>query len=57
MAVWFIAWRYLPETNKQLDPNATQARVVIKNYITLLTNRAFISHVGCASLAGSGIFA
>lgn len=57
MTVWFIAWRYLPETNKKLDPSATQAKIAIKNYVTLLTNRIFISHVGCASLAGSGIFA
>lgn len=55
--VWLIIWRWLPETNKKLDSTATQLKVVLKNYFTLLTHRAFISHVALASIGVAGIIA
>lgn len=57
ICVWLIVWRWLPETNKKLDPTATQIKVVLKNYFTLLTNRAFMSHTILASLGVAGIVA
>lgn len=57
ISVWLIVWRWLPETNKNLDSTATQTKVVIKNYFTLLTSRTFMSHAALSSLGVAGIIA
>lgn len=57
ISIWLIVWRWLPETNKNFDPSATQIKNVMKNYFALLTNRAFISHAALASLGVAGIVA
>ena len=54
---WIIAWRLLPETNKLLNPNATQWRALTANYLMLLTNRQFMGSVLCSSFALSGVIA
>jgi DHA1 family 2-module integral membrane pump EmrD-like MFS transporter len=57
-AIALIAvWRFLPETNRHLNPSATRWRVVLRNYFTLLTNRAFVGSALCASFTLSGIIA
>jgi predicted MFS family arabinose efflux permease len=55
MSTWLIIWQWLPETNKNLDPTATQIKIVLKNYLMLLTHRSFISHVALASLGMAGL--
>lgn len=57
ICVWLVVWHWLPETNKKLDPTATQINVVFKNYFILLTHRAFMSHTTLASLGVAGIVA
>jgi DHA1 family 2-module integral membrane pump EmrD-like MFS transporter len=47
----------LPETNRQLDPQATQWRIIGRNYWHLLTHKSFMGHVACTSFAISGMFA
>lgn len=49
-----IIWRFLPETNRNLNPNATKLPVVFQNYLALLTSRTFMGNVILAALTLSG---
>jgi DHA1 family 2-module integral membrane pump EmrD-like MFS transporter len=52
-----ILWRGLPETNRYLNPKATNIQHILKNFKTLLSHRIFISYVALVTLAFSGIIA
>ena len=47
----------LPETNRQLMPNATNPRRLIANYAALLSNREYGGYVMCNIICYGGIFA
>lgn len=53
-AIALLSWLYLPETNQTLNKHALHARVLIKNYFSVLTHKQFIGYVACSSLAFSG---
>ncbi|KTD74616.1 multidrug effflux MFS transporter [Legionella waltersii] len=55
--VWVIAAFALPETNKQLNPQATHLRVMWKNYIQLLSNGVFLGYTLSACFAFAGLVA
>lgn len=52
--MWFLAWRVLPETNKKLNPHATQFKVMRINYAILLRSRVFLGYTLCACAACAG---
>lgn len=47
----FAVWRYLPETNQNLDPAASKISNIARNYWTLLTHGRFIGYALISSLA------
>jgi len=49
------AWM-IPETNRRLDPSATQPVTMLRNYIALLRDRRFLSYAAVASAAYGAIF-
>lgn len=53
--VWFFTWKVLPETNLNLDPHATTPKKLIKNYLTVITNKTFLSYTLCVTFAYAGI--
>jgi len=53
--VWILALILLPETNKNLNPQATQLRVMGTNYLTLLRSKIFLGYTLCACFACTGI--
>lgn len=52
-----ILWRGLPETNRYLNPQATNFRHILKNTMTLLSHRLFIGYIGLVTLGFSAIIA
>lgn len=57
-AVWWIAlWYGLGETNRHLNPKATQWRGLVRNYVQLLRQRQFVSYALCAAAVYAGLFA
>lgn len=57
LCVWLMTWKNLPETNFDLNPNATKMKVVIKNYLILLKSKTFLGYTFCTCFAYSGIIA
>lgn len=55
--VWLMALHVLPETNKNLNPDATKLKVMCANYATLLHSRVFLGYTLCACFACAGIIA
>lgn len=53
-ASWLSIWYLLPETNTDLNPQATNLSNVVNNYLELLTNKKFIGFTLCSSLAFAG---
>lgn len=53
--VWILAFSILPETNKQLNPEATKIQVMARNYFTLLRSKAFLGYTLCACFAFAGM--
>jgi len=53
--VWLLALWVLPETNMQLNPQATQLKVMKANYLYLLQSRIFLGYTLCACFAFSGL--
>lgn len=53
--VWILAVLVLPETNKNLNPNALRIRVMTRNYLILLKSRVFLGYTLCACFACAGI--
>lgn len=53
--VFFIVWRYLPETHRQVARSSLKLRTVLQNYWQILTSRAFILCTLCYTLAFSGL--
>lgn len=51
---WLSIWYLLPETNVDLNPQATNLKIVFSNYLELLTNKKFIGFALCSSLAFAG---
>ncbi|KTC90968.1 Multidrug resistance protein D [Fluoribacter dumoffii] len=52
----FILW-VLPETNKNLNPDATKIRVIQHNYLALLKSKIFLGYTLCACFACAGLVA
>lgn len=50
-----LAWIVLPETNKKLNPSATQFKVMFSNYKQLLNSKTFLGYTLCACAAYGGI--
>ncbi|KTC80494.1 multidrug effflux MFS transporter [Legionella cherrii] len=55
IAIWILALSFLPETNKNLNPDATQFKVMRANYFTLLKSKVFVGYALCACLASAGL--
>jgi len=47
----------LPETNKNLNPNATKISVILQNYYALLKSKIFLGYTLCACFACAGLVA
>lgn len=50
-----FVWRYLPETNQQLDKNALQWSALSKNYLLPLKDKGFWGFTLCAGLSFGGM--
>ena len=53
--VWLLILIILPETNKNLNPNATKMKVMGANYLTLLRSKVFLGYALCACFALAGL--
>ncbi|MCE0724720.1 MULTISPECIES: multidrug effflux MFS transporter [Legionella] len=54
---WFFILWALPETNKNLNPDATKIRVIQQNYCALLRSKIFLGYTLCACFACAGLVA
>lgn len=57
LLVWAFALCVLPETNKNLNPDATKIGVMGCNYLTLLRSKIFLGYTLCACFACAGLVA
>ncbi len=57
ISVWVLALCVLPETNKNLNPDAIKLRVMACNYLTLLRSNVFLGYTLCACFACAGLVA
>ncbi len=57
IVIWLFALLTLPETNKNLNPEATKIRVMRDNYFTLLRSKVFLGYALCACFACAGLLA
>jgi DHA1 family bicyclomycin/chloramphenicol resistance-like MFS transporter/DHA1 family 2-module integral membrane pump EmrD-like MFS transporter len=57
IVIWILAWCTLPETNKNLNPNATKIGVMRDNYFILLKSKVFLGYALCACFACAGLIA
>lgn len=57
IVIWLFALFTLPETNKNLNPEATKIRVMRDNYFTLLRSKVFLGYALCACFACAGLLA
>ncbi|QEY52546.1 multidrug effflux MFS transporter [Legionella longbeachae] len=57
LSFWIFILLALPETNKNLNPNATKVNVLYENYYSLLRSRIFLGYTLCACFACSGLVA
>lgn len=57
LTFWVIMLLVLPETNKNLNPNATKIRVILQNYGALLKSKIFLGYTLCACFACAGLIA
>lgn len=48
-------WRFLPETNQNLDPTASKILNIVQNYWTLITHGRFIGYALISSIALSAL--
>ncbi|KTD06106.1 multidrug resistance protein [Legionella gratiana] len=55
--IWLFALCSLPETNKNLNPQATKLRVMRENYFILLRSKVFLGYALCACFACAGLLA
>lgn len=55
LAFWIFILLVLPETNKNLNPNATKVRVVWNNYYSLLKSQIFVGYTLCTCFASAGL--
>ncbi|MCL9684704.1 multidrug effflux MFS transporter [Legionella maioricensis] len=53
--VWLLAFAILPETNKNLNPDAIKMRVMGRNYLSLLRSKIFLGYTLCACFACAGL--
>lgn len=53
--IWILLYKLLPETNQDLQANATEWSVVLKNYQTVIKNKIFLGYTLCSSFAYAGI--
>ncbi|KTD40062.1 multidrug effflux MFS transporter [Legionella parisiensis] len=56
-AFWVFILLVLPETNKNLNPEATKIRVILRNYYVLLKSKVFLGYTLCACFACAGLIA
>lgn len=54
---WLVLLKALPETHQNKNPKATHFKVVVKNYLELLTHKVFLGYTFCSTLAYAGILA
>ncbi|WP_416209919.1 multidrug effflux MFS transporter [Legionella sp. PATHC035] len=57
LTFWVIMLLVLPETNKNLNPDATKIRVILQNYGALLKSKIFLGYTLCACFACAGLIA
>ncbi|KTD63627.1 multidrug resistance protein [Legionella santicrucis] len=57
IVIWLFALFSLPETNKNLNPEATKIKVMRDNYFTLLRSKVFLGYALCACFACAGLLA
>lgn len=55
LIIWLLVLYKLPETNKNLNPEATKFKVMQVNYFTLLRSNVFLGYTLCACFAYAGI--
>jgi DHA1 family 2-module integral membrane pump EmrD-like MFS transporter len=53
--VWFLVFAILPETNKNLNPDAIKMKVMGANYLSLLRSKIFLGYTLCACFACAGL--
>ncbi|KTC66466.1 multidrug resistance protein D (plasmid) [Legionella adelaidensis] len=57
LIMWVSIFLFLPETNKHLNPHATQMKVMKENYLLLFRSKVFMGYTLCSCFAGAGLIA
>lgn len=57
LLVLFISWRYLRETNLNLNHTATQPKIILSNYWMLLRSKVFLGYSICSGCTYAGLAA
>jgi DHA1 family bicyclomycin/chloramphenicol resistance-like MFS transporter len=57
IAVWAASWRLLAETNRNLDPSATDLATLAANARRIVTNATFVGYAACYTFTYCGLFA
>ncbi len=57
LVVAFLIWRKLPETLRQPDPGAVDPRRILRGYLALLGDSAFMAYALIAGMVIAGLFA
>jgi DHA1 family bicyclomycin/chloramphenicol resistance-like MFS transporter len=57
VVLWVASWRLLSETNRQLDPTATDFRTLAANARRIVTHRVFVGYAACFAFTYCGLFA
>ncbi len=57
LVVAFLIWRNLPETLRQPDPGAVNPRRILRGYLALLGDSAFMAYALAAGMVVAGLFA
>jgi DHA1 family bicyclomycin/chloramphenicol resistance-like MFS transporter len=57
VVLWTASWRLLAETNRHLDPTATDLATLAANARRILSNRVFFGYAACFTCTYCGLFA
>jgi DHA1 family bicyclomycin/chloramphenicol resistance-like MFS transporter len=57
VVLWLASWRLLAETNRQLDPTATDFATLAANAGRIVANRIFVGYAACFTFTYCGLFA
>ena len=57
VVLWVASWRLLAETNRHLDPTATDFAILAANARRIVTHATFVGYAACFTFTYCGLFA